>query len=472
MLKIPSEGFSFDRARSDIHLLIPATEPNAELCKTLTSALILGYPTPILLNWGKQFDDYTVNHNGSHLGKIEGLYDYLYQLDFSRYNDLILMMDGYDSWFQLRPDVLVNRWRHINREALTRTEARLGRRAVKAESITQDIVFSAEKNCGPTKALWDEVACYAQPPSPLRKDLYGPQTDILDPKILLPMRMRPSFLNSGFVMGTAGAMRQMIAHTRQMIRTSDSHGSDQHILNEVFGEQEYQREVIRERHQGLLTRIAVFVSKFIGTYTPSIIDNHATHKKMERLPNHPLEFGISLDYGLELVQSAVLSEWDGRFFTYNDSEALTQLQWKECQQDPEQLHVPMPPRVKNLPPDIALSRPLPFERAGDSVGSSSGYRGVPEDPGLSWNDVSLYTNQWTTSIPAVIHLNGFKTMRGALWDKLWFWQHSRAILAERLLETHGVAANTSHGESLQWDNVCRQFEAEVLPPAPSTRFGT
>lgn len=55
---------------STVHrLLLPATASNPELCKTLLSAKVLGYATPVLIGWQKVWD-LPVMHGGSHLGKI------------------------------------------------------------------------------------------------------------------------------------------------------------------------------------------------------------------------------------------------------------------------------------------------------------------------------------------------------------------------------------------------------------------
>lgn len=39
-----------------LHVLLPASNPEVNLCKTLMSASILGYPTPTLIAWNETFD--------------------------------------------------------------------------------------------------------------------------------------------------------------------------------------------------------------------------------------------------------------------------------------------------------------------------------------------------------------------------------------------------------------------------------
>lgn len=53
-----------------VHLLVPATSSNPDLCKLLLSAQILGYPAPILINYGAtEFEDPYVQHLYVGLGR-------------------------------------------------------------------------------------------------------------------------------------------------------------------------------------------------------------------------------------------------------------------------------------------------------------------------------------------------------------------------------------------------------------------
>lgn len=40
-----------------IHLLLPSSSGEVNLCKTLLSAAVLGYPIPTLLSYNQSFDD-------------------------------------------------------------------------------------------------------------------------------------------------------------------------------------------------------------------------------------------------------------------------------------------------------------------------------------------------------------------------------------------------------------------------------
>ncbi|KAF5696509.1 hypothetical protein FMUND_15674, partial [Fusarium mundagurra] len=68
--KLPSK----DRRLS---IVLPANNPDHDLCKVITSALALGYPAPVIVNWGKTYNKSKGWKGGSHLAKITGTLEYL-----------------------------------------------------------------------------------------------------------------------------------------------------------------------------------------------------------------------------------------------------------------------------------------------------------------------------------------------------------------------------------------------------------
>jgi len=132
--------------RSDLHVLIPASRPDPNLCKAIVSGNVLGYPRPTIINWNQTFDDPAFVEGGSHLAKINGTAQYLYSLDESRDDDLVLMIDGYDAWIQLRPQTLVDRFFDINRRAKERIASEMGGYNT---AVSQEIVFGCQKRCWP-----------------------------------------------------------------------------------------------------------------------------------------------------------------------------------------------------------------------------------------------------------------------------------------------------------------------------------
>lgn len=78
-----------------LHLLLPASEGGSDLCKTLLTGAVLGYPIPTLIAWNKTHDDGKLLGGGSHVAKISGVLDYLESMDRADDNDLVMMMDAY-----------------------------------------------------------------------------------------------------------------------------------------------------------------------------------------------------------------------------------------------------------------------------------------------------------------------------------------------------------------------------------------
>lgn len=130
-----------------LHLLIPATSSNADLCKLMLSAQILGYPTPQLINHGATED--LEDPYKQHIAKVEGILTHLEHLDVSSEyaTDLVLILDGYDIFLQLRPDVLVKRYYDVCEAADARTREQYGDTLFHDHDMRQTIVFGPDKIC-------------------------------------------------------------------------------------------------------------------------------------------------------------------------------------------------------------------------------------------------------------------------------------------------------------------------------------
>ena len=229
----------------------------------------------------------------------------------------------------------------------------------------------------------------------------------------------------------------MFIRATEMIDTLPHGGSDQVIFNQIYGEQNYQREVMRLRHRKFWERLRDL--RALGRQQPSIIDPHPTRKPMEKLDGAPLDFGIGLDYGLEISHSSVLSEWDGRWLTMADVDDA-----QDQQKDTGQ-------RMKKVPNDV-LEGPPPFMGLPDNVGKSHG------KTTSKWEKLSLYSHLYTGSMPAIYHMNGLKSMRKTSWDKMWYHKERRTMLTA---VTSDVGAWTVSGEWLTWDTLCRATEMRV-----------
>ncbi|KAF5968647.1 hypothetical protein FBULB1_10630 [Fusarium bulbicola] len=179
--KLPSK----DRRLSTV---LPANNPDHDLCKVVTSALALGYPAPVIVNWGKTYDKSKGWKGGSHLAKITGTLEYLDSVsspdspDEERLeeNDIVVLTDSYDVWFQLPPEILLKRYHKANRQANQRLASQWNGRG--KPPMEQTIVISAQEKCFPPPSSGSVLHCDQLPESPARKDLCGSKTD-RDPEV-------------------------------------------------------------------------------------------------------------------------------------------------------------------------------------------------------------------------------------------------------------------------------------------------
>jgi hypothetical protein len=322
-------------------------------------------------------------------------------------------------WLQLRPQTLIDRYFDSNRKANQRIRDELGD-AASIYNITQKIIFGSQKRCWP----WTEndPPCYAVPESNLPKDVYGPDTDTdvgFEPNPYL--KFRPRYINSGVIIGTVGAMKDMFAQALELL-TSDvlesNMGSDQYVFSHIFGDQEVWREVVRRKH---LTSAQQLKEKALG-YTPRhpFQAQHLVEvaSKAAARPDGRWEFGIGLDYEMSIGLNTVFSEDDTEWLTWNDRKAL----------DGAEAHVGVPathPRHLSdhpLSPDITSTVPPFYTFWPDAR--------LPAR-NTSWSDVPLFTNVWTGIVPVAIHNNahrdGRKALRESWWDRLWFQPSARAL---------------------------------------------
>lgn len=414
---------------------MPASKPDVNLCKNILSSTLSSFPTSTLINWGQNFDDEKLVFGGSHIAKLQGVHDYLSGLDASQEDDMVLLVDGYDIWFQLDARVLLARYNAINRKADLRINKDLGAKVAHDHGIKQSIVFSSQKKCWPGDS--GDPWCYAVPPSPLPADLYGSDTDIdmsdADEKYTFA-RHRQRYLNSGIAMGPVREMRAMFARALDLWEEDPSWGSDQAIFAKIFGLQEYQRVLLKEQYDPDYKDAKVHTSR--NSDVPltrrtadsdkaplrhsSILDQHPTHRKPDLQEGVNYEFGIGLDYESALGQPTVFADFDLDWVVYSDREALER-SWTEKNVS----H----PASDCIEQDIVKYSPQqPFA----NISASSDEK---------WEDMPLFSNLWTGVTPALIHHNahrdGLKSNRETMWDMTWFQPRARDLLAARLTQKLG-----------------------------------
>jgi len=445
---------------------MPASESNTGLCRTLLSAKLLGYPTPTLINRNQTFR----SEDWSHIAKINGVYQHLQSSDIGD-RDLVLVVDGYDVWFQLPRQVMVEQYHQVVESANTRLAKTYGleRSNPGAQRYRSTIMFGVEKGCWPNANA--DLACTAVPDSPLPVDVYGTAlTDKVD------YRTRPKWINSGTIMGPAGDLRALYQAAVEVSQKINDHmWSDQYVFNQLFGEQEYAREVQQKSNSG---------GWRLGF--DSLLSSHASKNETSLMfmdPNKNYEYHISLDYSKTLYQTMTHNA-DGEiaFLDFSNTSQLRSIK-RPHQGDaialPDALLSSLGPFALHATPSIKK------DFNGDRIVTSYLERNdtldilPPVDTPWRSSLVPLATNTYFPSVPCLLHMNGkdSKALTDEYWKKMWYQPYARALLRQHMryllsLENAAVTFQDHAGGKggvwtdqrtwMPWGEVCAGAEDELF----------
>ncbi|KAH7253714.1 uncharacterized protein BKA55DRAFT_566127 [Fusarium redolens] len=379
-------------------LIIPSTKSSPNLCKTIFSSLALGYPSPVIINWGVNHWDISHWRLGKNLPKIIGFVNYLDSVmhpnatatEKLEEDDIVLMVDAYDVWFQLPPQVLLSRYHEINRRANERLRKQWNRKDAPMP-MKQTIVVAGQKRCYPEdpELYGVDLRCDLWPESPLREDLYGPETE---KNTTFWRNNRPRWINGGMYIGPAGDMRRMFRRAKQKIEAFVGEAfpirSEQGMIGDIIGAQEVWRQWQR---------------------------NNFVNVDLKELMEENLEFHVGVDYAQDISVQTFATEissenniYDGDFVFLDDQESI------EIQSDVRGIS---PVRVKGVPDDLkSVQSPL-----------------VEYGKRVDWGDMPLYTDFFTSTVPAMLHHNKFKGRRASWWDRPWYHQKLRGLVKSALL---------------------------------------
>ncbi|KAL9121644.1 MAG: hypothetical protein Q9187_001802 [Circinaria calcarea] len=453
--------------KASLHLLIPNSEHDGHFCKTLLSSFLLNYPPPTITDYGKAPTG-DGEDKAAHGRKIQGVYDFLSKDKKVRDEDLVLIIDGSDVWFQLPPEVLVKRYHNVIRDANQRLKQRYGtvvrqkpwealsRRWV--PTYVQTVMFASDKLCWPNPA--DSPACASLPPSTLPPDAYGPETD-KDPD---GFKNRPRFLNAGTIIGPVSDVRAVYERALEKVERGGGARGEQSVFAEILGEQEEQREAFRQTSRGRLQRWLEQYLSVLGTSSSTPVKSLV--KETTAYPDHRYdryEFSIGLDYTSSVVQTLTHSTSDVSFLTHNSTH-------------------PLPNDVLTARPPI----PGPYEPTYLAASSLPPFStNLDLEPGCfekeTWLTLPLATNTITHTIPALIHVNGDRSYLQEWWPKMWLQPYARALLRaymrtpqpmlwgvkgrrQRTWDRRGGRGGvwTTKATWIGWDEICKGVEDEVF----------
>ena len=421
------------------HVVTPASASNDKLCKTVLSSFLLNYPPPTLINFGKIFTGDNWD-NGSHAGKIKGVYDFLSGNSQVYDDDLVLVVDGYDVWFQLPPEVLVKRYHALIQDANQRLRKQYGTITTRVSSVgttksstqmyEQTTVFGADKLCWPNSP--NDPACASLPESTLPNDSYGKKTD----QDLEGFNNRPKYLNSGAIIGPVSDVRAIYKRALEKVDQGLGAIGDQFVFAEILGEQEYNRA-----HSNLNARKSwlLGLSRSLSPFQPSLPVTGAV-KNMTLSPEQRYEFSIGLDHTSSLFQTMTHSVEDITFTTHNNVTSLSSSKRKSLPLDVSSARPPYPSNDTLI--TLTTNKILPVSKSFDNL---------PTHGQDTWLNTPLATNLRSLTVPALLHINGDKSLLDSWWPSMWFQPNARALLQHYMRTPQPFLWGTIDGQERTWD---------------------
>ncbi|KAL9056092.1 MAG: hypothetical protein Q9162_003155 [Coniocarpon cinnabarinum] len=455
------------------HFLVPATHSNPNLCRLLLSAAATRFPLPVFVNWDHA---HNIDKFKIHAAKIKGTLDHLNKLlsprnvtnsnnitslqpPQARPDDLALIIDGFDIWLQLPPEIFIQRYFSIIDKANERLRESLGPNGtelMREHELYQSIIFGPDKVCFP----WSQfrIGCWAPPNSTLPEHAFGPRTDAPGFAHLA----RPRHLNSGTVMGPLEDMRKLYQATYERLMNHHVTDSDQFYFSELWGMQEFARQSIAGTAPPLEHKV--------WSGGP---DGHWVKQKLQAPDlgeDQSVEFHVTLDYESELFQTVAFYD---PFIDWTHAGSMTATGSH-------------PKHGQGLPRDIAAAN-SPFAHVSRNHVPGK----TPLPPSLSWSDMLLGRNIATDKVWGLIHFTPPKHWIDRWWFRMWYAEYGKEITEnagvlkanQRYTKTRDgrswypfVPVNASDislgggvadsGRPMDWDGLCKRFERNVFADAP------
>jgi hypothetical protein len=405
---------------------MPAAKDTDAFCKSTLAGMILNYPPPTVVNLYRKFEDDVQWERDTLLGIRHHLENVKYVQD----EDLVLIVDGDNTWFQLPSDVIIKQYARVIEDANARLLKEYGLNDQGYQRYNQTIIFGADKMCQD-----DDMACKYAPNSTLPANLYGNEEDgyIADQ----PAR----YLNSKLLMGPAKDLKLLYQTALGKLKLKHNHKQTiQSVFTTMFGEQQLRRDALLLRQQETKKSTATRFKTLFSLKKPDPISK-------QKLPTinpaftRNFEFGIGLDYTHTLFQPLAHAHIDELIpLIHRNTTNLTTY-----------LHPTSQIENLELPPSLSASNP-PFWRhyfthddnpspnkKAAFINNLAFKKNLDALPGRKtpWANIPLWQNSYTGDVPAVLYSNTVEEEDApagvnVTWEKLWFAPFSRALLRNYL----------------------------------------
>jgi hypothetical protein len=401
----------------NFHLVLTAITDDDAFCKTSLSGMLLNYPPPTVVNLYQEFDNDIQRERDT----LQGIRHYLHNNKYVQDDDLMLIVDGENSWFQLPSDVMIKQYVRVLEDANARLLVRYGTDKNGHQKFNQSIVFAADKMCE-----GDDMACNYAPHSFLPANLYGREEgfDIAD---------RPArYLNARMLMGPASDLKVLYqAALRKFDLKQNQRQTMQSVFATIFAEQQLGRDTEEKEHKSTGSRIKDFFrAKKVQPASGQRI--YAANSTISNTTQR--EFSVGLDYTHTLFQP----------FAYSNENEVVPILHDNSTDLSTYLHPTSWPQYLDLPPSLAESKPpfwrLDLAKNNPSPNAHAAYiDGLAPTPDLDdlpkrktpWRNVPLLQNTYTGATPAIALADpqaDIHPSANVTWHSMWYSPFRRALL--------------------------------------------
>ncbi|EEH34450.2 hypothetical protein PAAG_05499 [Paracoccidioides lutzii Pb01] len=457
----------------NFYLIIRGSWNDTRICRTLFTSMILNYPPPTAV----YPDDSTPKEGQAEQSELDTalvMYNYLTKSNHMKDDDILLIVDN-DIWFQLPPEVMLQRFHEMLKKSNEHLRQRygsvlrnIGKEAdisvlTSTQKYSQRIIFAADKIRRPDYAYG--VSGLAVLNSTLAPDIHGPETD--SGKNTIQSRSR--WLNAGSLIGLVGDVKLLYKRAAEINSKNVTPVDEQTVLSQIFKEQEYVRELDRSIS---LPNWYTKLGRLLGILPRVNISNIFVNTD----PGRRFEYSIGLDYKSNLFFTASHAESDLEWLTYNNISRLNSP--KLTQRVPNKAPLYLPKDISRYtnpfnPPDPLIKELMPpYNETVDYL---------PDPQNTTWHAIPLATNVLSASIPTLLCTNPDNTTMTsdtlhAWWDNMWYHPYSRRAAAAQEAEKAlfgwpGATWNVRGGKGglwtednlwMDWSRTCKGVEEQVF----------
>lgn len=408
----------------NFHLIMPAESDTIDFCKTTASAMMLNYPPVTAVGLRGNFESDEKRQREI----LQRTLKYLSNKQFVKDHDLILIVDGENTWFQLPSNVIVSQYKRLLVDANVRLLKRYGRNKDGYQKFNQTIVFGADKQC-----QGDDKACGYVAHSIFSDNLYTTET------ARRISQMPAKFLNARMVMGPASDLRALYRAAQQkFIHRQSQSQTVQSVLATLFAEQQLSRDAAEVQTTNVGAKMKELLSFKEGKADAKHRLEHAqaNFSNCTRQENctRP-DFAVGLDYAHVLFQPLAFNTKDELMLLVHDN-STNLSQYSHPGSIDKNLTLPAGLRDTKPPfsrPDLSKTSPSPHEHSAyiSPLEYKADLDTLPERK-LPWSEVPLIQNTYTGAVPAIIDAspapNDHEAGPDITREQLWYSKYKRALL--------------------------------------------